>query len=228
LFCSLYYQPFYFMAARLKSPIEAGVDIFPFMCAFLPGSAVVSLLITRLGRFRWAIWVGWAIATLGAGLLILLDQNTKTPAWAGIEVVFGLGSGMVLSSVNFGIQAIVRTRDCGSAASMYAFMRTLGMTIGVAVGGSVFQNLMAQKLEALSLPTEISKNAEAYIAILKTMAPTDPVRIGVIEAYVHGFKGIFRVLTAISGAGLLASLFIKHHDMNKILDSAYRISRQFE
>jgi len=135
---------------------------------------------------------------------------------------------MVLSSVNFGIQAIVRTRDCGSAASMYAFMRTLGMTIGVAVGGSVFQNLMAQKLEALSLPIEISRNAEAYIAILKTMAPTDPARIGIMEAYVHGFKGIFEVLAAISGVGLLASLLIKHHDMNKILDSTYRISRQFE
>jgi hypothetical protein len=142
--------------------------------------------------------------------------------------VFGLGSGMVLSSVNFGIQAIVRTRDCGSAASMYAFMRTLGMTIGVAVGGTVFQNLMAQKLEALSLPIEISKNAEAYIAIVKTMAPTDPARIGVMEAYVHGFKGIFEALAAISAVGLLASLFIKHHDMNKILDSTYKISRQFE
>lgn len=219
-------MPFYFMAVKFKSPIAAGLGILPFMCAFLPGSAIVSQLITRLGRFRWAIWAGWVMATLGAGLLILIDQNTKTAVWAGVQVVFGLGSGMVLSSVNFGIQAIVRTEDCGRAASMYAFMRTLGMTIGVAVGGTVFQNLMAHKLGELSLPVEVAKNAEAYIAILKTLAVTDPIRNGILQAYVQGFKGVFEVLTGISGVGLLASLLIKHHDMNKILKSSYRLSRE--
>lgn len=219
-------MPFYFMAVKSKSPIDAGVDLFPFMCAFLPGSTIVSQLITRLGRFRWSIWAGWFIATTGMGLFILLDLNTKTAAWAAVQVVFGLGSGMILSSVNFGIQAIVRTEDCGRAACMYAFMRTLGMTIGVAVGGTVFQNLMAQKLGDLSLPVEIAINAEAYIAILKTMAATDPARIGILQAYVHGFKGVFEVMTGISGIGLLASLFIKHHDMNKVLQSSYRLSRQ--
>ena len=83
------------MAVKFKSPIAAGLIIFPFMCAFLPGSAIVSQLITRLGRFRWPIWAGWLVATLGTGLLILYDQNTKTPvlgrSWAGIQVVFGLG-----------------------------------------------------------------------------------------------------------------------------------------
>src|SRR5271163_963036 len=191
------------MATKLKSPIAAGLDVFPFMCAFLPGSAVVSQLITRLGRFRWAIWAGWAIATLGAELLILFDQNTKTPVWAGIEVVFGLGSGMVLSSVNFGIQAIVRTRDCARAASMYAFMRTLGMTIGVAVGGTVFQNFMSQELGRQGLSPEIAVDAEGYVAVLRTMAVTDPVREGAMRAYVHGFNGVFQVLTGISAIGLI-------------------------
>jgi MFS family permease len=221
-------MPFYLMAVQFMSPIAAGVALLPSMCAFLPGSAVVSQLITRLGRFRWAIWSGWLIATLGIGLFVLIDVNTKTVVWAAVQVVFGLGSGMVLSSVNFGIQAIVRTEDCGRAACMYAFMRTVGMTIGVAIGGTVFQNLMAQKLQELSLPIEIEKNAEAYIAILKTMAPTDPARIAILEAYVHGFKAVFQVMTGISGIGLLASLLIKHHDMNKVLKSNYRLSRQFE
>jgi MFS family permease len=221
-------MPFYLMAVQFMSPIAAGVALLPSMCAFLPGAAMVSQLITRLGRFRWAIWSGWLIATLGIGLFILIDVNTKTIVWAAVQVVFGLGSGMILSSVNFGIQAIVRTEDCGRAACMYAFMRTLGMTIGVAIGGTVFQNVMAQKLQELSLPIEIEKNAEAYIAILKTMAPTDPARIAILEAYVHGFKAVFQVMTGISGIGLLASLLIKHHDMNKVLKSNYRLSRQFE
>lgn len=73
-----------------------------------------------------------------------------------------------------------------------------------------------------------SRNAEAYIAVLETITATDPIRIGILRAYVHGFKGVFAVLTGVSGVRLLASLVIKNHNMNKILKSSYRISRQVE
>jgi MFS family permease len=225
LFCALYYLPFYFAAVQLKSPISSGLDLFPATVFLLPGSAVVSVLITRLGHFRWAIWVGWIIATTGSGLLILLGEHTKLGVWAIALIVFGLGNGMVLSSVNFGIQAIASTIDCARAASMYAFMRTLGMTIGVAVGGTVFQNFMSQELERQGLSSEIAVDAEGYVAVLRTMAVTDPVREGAMRAYVHGFNGVFQVLTGISAIGLIASLFIRHHGMDKALESSYKLSR---
>lgn len=183
------------------------------------------MLISRLGRFRWAIWAGWLVSTVGAGLFILLDEDTKKIVWVVALIIFGLGSGMILSSVNFGLQAIVRTEDCGRAASMYAFMRTLGMTLGVAIGGTVFQNLMSQKLGELSLPTEIAKDSEGYVAILRTLAASDPMRTGVLQAYVHGFNGVFEVLTGIGAIGLVASLFIKHYSMDKILESSYSLER---
>lgn len=94
---------------------------------------LVSILSTSLGHFRWAIWGGWVLTTAGSGLMILFGQDTKTPVWAGIFAVFGVGNGMVLTSVNIGVQAISRAEDCGRAASMYAFVRTLGMSVGVAV-----------------------------------------------------------------------------------------------
>lgn len=99
------------------------------------------------------------------------------------------------------------------------------MTVGVAVGGTVFQNLMSQKLSGLGLPTEIAHNAEGFIKIMKQMKVSDPVRMGATQAYVHGFQGVWITITVLSGAGLLASLFIKRHNMDKILDSAYRLSR---
>lgn len=97
------------------------------------------------------------------------------------------------------------------------------MTIGVAVGGAVFQNQMSEKLVELSLPVEIAKNAEAFVAHLMTLAASDPVRIGALQAYVHGFQGVFAVLTGMTGLGLLAALFIKHHNMDKILESSHKL-----
>ena len=41
---------------------------FPRTCFLLPGSAIVSLLITRIGHFREFMWTGWTVSTAGLGL----------------------------------------------------------------------------------------------------------------------------------------------------------------
>jgi MFS family permease len=129
------------MSVRDTTAIQSGVNIFPVLFLLLPGSIVVSIISTRIGRFRWALWSGWFITTTGCGLFALLDLHTKTEVWAGVFVVFGVGSGMLLSSVNFGIQAISKSENCGRAACMYSFVRSMGMSIGVAVSLSVHDNL---------------------------------------------------------------------------------------
>lgn len=197
------------------------MTLLPVTCLLLPGSILVSILTSRLGRFRWAIWIGWAITTVGAGLLVLLDRDTPTAVWASILAVFGIGNGMVLTSVNVGIQAISRVEDCGRAGAMYAFMRSLGMAVGVAVGGTVFQNVMILRLRQLGLPEAIAHNAEAFVEQLRAMDPKDPVRIGALLAYVQGYHGVFYLMTGVAIFGLLASLVIRHHNMDKTLDSRY-------
>lgn len=227
LFCALYYLPIYFLAVVFSTPIGAGVKLFSASSLMLPGSAMVSVLITRLARFRWAIWAGYFNATLGAGLLIL-GCSTATEHrshWIPGCVVFGLGHGMILSSVNFCIQASVNPEDAGRAASMYAFIRTLGMAVGVAVGGAVFQNLMSGRLASLGLPTKIAKDAEGYIAVVKTLSTANPLKVGVLDGYVGGVKGVFEMLTAVSGVGLLISLFIRRQSMDHILASKYKLER---
>ncbi|EGO55320.1 hypothetical protein NEUTE1DRAFT_123762 [Neurospora tetrasperma FGSC 2508] len=221
LFCALYYVPFYFTAVRFTSPTQSGLNIFPVTCLLLPGSIVISLMTSRLGHFRWSIWSGWVLATIGCGLLHYLKQDTKTAVWAVILAIFGIGHGMLLTSVNVGIQAISRVEDAGSAAAMYAFMRTLGMSLGVAIGGTVFQNVMVKRLEQLGLPVKIAHNSEQFVQQMLLMDPNDPVRVGALEAYVVGFHGVFWIITGAGVAALICSLFIQHHSMDKILESKF-------
>ncbi|KAF4844793.1 Efflux pump FUS6 [Colletotrichum siamense] len=223
LFCGLYYIPFYFISVRFVTPTQSGLNLFPVTCLLLPGSIVVSVLTSRLGRFRWAIWSGWALATVGCGLLVLLDENTTTALWAIYFASFGIGNGMVLTSVNVGTQAISRIEDCGRAACMYAFMRTLGMSVGVAVGGTTFQNVMVNRLRDLGLPETIAQNAEAFATELAGMAPWDPVRLGALSAYVKGFQGVFWVMTATAASGFITSLVIRKHSMDKTLESRFTL-----
>jgi hypothetical protein len=219
----MYYIPFYFASVQLKSPIASGVDLLPLSCFLLTAAIVVSQTITYSGHFRGAVWSGWVLTAIGTGMLILFDDKTKITFWVATSLVFGVGSGMVLSAVNFGIQSIVCTQDAARAASTYAFMRSLGMMIGVAVGGTIFQNAMTTKLRELRLSEDIAKEAEGFIAVLKTLSESDPLRSKATQAYVYGFKGVFAVLTGISLVGLFASYFVRSDSRDSTLDSNFEL-----
>ncbi|KAK1976438.1 major facilitator superfamily transporter [Colletotrichum cereale] len=225
LFCALYYIPFLFTSVRFATPTQSGLNLFPVTCLLLPSSIVVSVMTSKLGCFRWAIWIGWVITAVGCVLLVLLDEKTPTTLWVTYLAVFGVGNGMVLTSVNVGIQAISSVQDCGRAACMYAFMRTLGMSVGVAVGGTTFQNIMAGRLRELGLPDTIAHDAEAFANKMAAMAPDDAVRAGAVSAYVNGFKGVFMVMTAAAIWGLLSSLVIRKHSMDKTLESNFTLQK---
>lgn len=226
LFTALYYVPFFLNAMLRKSPLQSGIDLFPATCLILPGSAIVSLLITRLGHFRVFMWAGWAVSTVGTGLFLRLNGHTPTWYWALVLGVFGLGMGMVLSSVNFATQANAKVRDAGRAAAMYAFCRSLGMAVGVAISGTVFQNLMAGKLGQLGLEMDIARDAEAYLSVLRRLEATNSSAAAyVLTAYLRGFWGVFVLMLGLSGLGLMMSLCVKHREMDKRLNSQYTLDR---
>lgn len=227
LFTALYYLSFYFTAAKLATPISSGVKLLPAVIFVLPGSVVVSALITRFGTYRWAIWIGWALTTLGCGLLILLNEHTGIAVSTTVLSVLGLGLGMILSSVNFATQAsVTNDSDSGRAAAMYAFMRTLGMTVGVALGGTIFQNLMKQRLRQVGLDEAIATHAEGFVEkVLRNLNPEDPLRARALSAYVYGFRGIFIAMTAISAVALVGTACIRHFSMDRILESKFSLEK---
>lgn len=63
-------------------------------------------------------------------------------------LVSGLGLGILFSSLVFAIQASAKPSDVAMAIAMSSFFRSFGQTIGVAIGGSIFQNRMRANLLA--------------------------------------------------------------------------------
>lgn len=231
VYMALYYASFYFTACHFFGPVRTGVSIIPCTALLLPGSAIVSSLITRFGKFRWAIWTGYAISTLGTGLMIMWDDKTSTAVWAVYECIFGLGIGMVLASVNSSIQANVAPENSGQAAAMYAFIRSIGMALGVAIGGTVFQNTMKGRLQHLGIKdaAEIAKQAEGFVQqleALSTVGTEGATRRAIMSGYVHGFRGVWIVMTALSAVGLLVSLLIKRGSLDVALTSKFHVEER--
>ncbi|KAH9988713.1 hypothetical protein F4779DRAFT_638327 [Xylariaceae sp. FL0662B] len=95
---------------------------------------------------------------------------------------------------------------------LFTFMRSVGLCLGVALGGTVLQSQLRDSLSDRGLPVTIANEFESYIFELIDMPPNDPTRIAVADAYAEAFTFLFQVLTGISGAAFLLCFTITGKD----------------
>jgi fucose permease len=194
-----------------------------------PSGIITGILITRFGTFLWAIRLGLVIATLGNGLLLLLDRTKPIVVTVFILLVHAFGQGFLLTALNIASQAMGKNRNSAYAVTMFMFMRTFGMCLGVAIGGTVFGNVLLRALQKRSVPhaVDISQNSEAFVEALKHMS-TGPAKDAIVDSYVEGFHGLFYLLIGLSGLLVVLSLFIKEKTLDKKLDSDHKLMKKEE
>ncbi|KAI8631464.1 major facilitator superfamily transporter [Xylariaceae sp. FL1651] len=221
----LYYGPFYFLSVKQYSPLSAGIAMLPATITVTAAGIICGRLVTRYNNYRWPVYVGWLIASIGSGLFVIWPHNNSAHVWVITYLISGLGQGAVLNAQNFASQAMCQAGDEAVAASMYAFVRQFGMALGVGIGGTTFQNVMALKLRWLGLPVEIAKQAESYITVLHRL-PAGDFKDGILEAYNYGFTGLYSFYLVISVVALIICLlFVKSVDLTQTHQSEHRLDR---
>lgn len=216
LWCLLYYQPLYFEAVKGYKPVIAGVSMFPATFTVAPLAIVTGFLITKTGRYRWTIWLGWTVATLGNGLLVLWKVNSSIPVWLFTQLVSGIGMGILFPSLLYQIQAAAKSKDVAFAAALFSFFRAFGQAIGVAIGGAIFQNEMRRRLEQSAgfadKASALAKDAAALVQVIHNSSPEDQLTLK--TAYVDSLRTIYIVLSALTGTALVLSVFIQKYEIN--------------
>ena len=222
LWCLLYYEPLYYETVKGYTPIVAGISIFPETFTVAPVSVIAGIVVTITGRYRWALWSGWVLTTLGIGILYLLDLDTTIAAWVFLNLVPGIGMGLLFPSMAFSIQAASTSKDLAFAVAMFSFFRAFGQAIGVAIGGTVFQNQMKKKLLAYpalaSKAEEYSRDASSLVQIIKKL-PADSVRTQLIQSYADSLKIVWVTMCGLSAFALILSLLTEGLDLNKPLET---------
>ena len=100
----------------------------------------------------------------------------------------------------------------------YSFIRVFGQSLGVAVGGVVFQNQIQMKLSKYPLLAssawEYSKDATALVSLIQGMeAGTEKTQL--VQAYADSIKTIWVVMAALSGAVFVSSIFVKEYSLDQ-------------
>jgi MFS family permease len=126
------------------SPLECGVATIAIPVAAIFGSITSSATLARLGRTT--IHIG--TATMAAGLLIadivLRSVGGDLSAWdlAAPLALAGFGMGMVFVPMFDVILAGVEPHQLGSASGLLETIQQLGMSLGIAVVGTVLFSVL--------------------------------------------------------------------------------------
>ncbi|KAJ5660467.1 hypothetical protein N7507_006918 [Penicillium longicatenatum] len=223
LWCTLYYLPLYYEAVKGFSPILSGIALFPETFTVAPSAVVVGIVITITGHYRWAIWLGWSVSTIGLGLMWLIKVQTSTYGWILLNIVPGLGLGILFPSIGYAVQASAEPENLAIAVAMFSFFRALGQAIGVAVGGVIFQNQMYKNLlkyPALApMASAYSQDASGLVQVIKNMAEGS-TKSHLKEAYTNSLRIVWVVCCAISGVALLFSLLTESYDLDRVQETS--------
>ena len=119
----IYFLPLYFEATKGYNPIITGVALFPATLTVAPASIIAGAIITKTGDFKIITCIAWIIATLGLGVMILLDVDTTIPQWIFLTLCAGIGLGMLYTSLAFVNQAASDDASMAFAVSFFIFAR---------------------------------------------------------------------------------------------------------
>jgi len=119
------------------SPTESGLMLLPMVAGIMLTSITTGQIISRTGRYKIFIQVGFIVATIGMFLLTTLTPEVGYGYEAFIMVLLGLGMGVAMPVLNLAVQNEFEQKDLGSATSSNQLFRSLGSTIGTAVFGAM-------------------------------------------------------------------------------------------
>jgi MFS family permease len=204
------------------SPIQSGLYLLPVTVLEALMGIVGGLVIHRTGRYQELIWIGMILMTLGIGLFINIGADTSLGRILAYEVITGIGAGLVFNPPLIAIQALVAQDDVATATAAQSFLRNLGMSVGLVVGGVIIQNGMSKRagnLRAAGLSPALLSDFTGGDAA----ANVDQIgRIGVIgqrhavqEAFAWSLQQMWIVMVVFTAVGLIASAFITKAVLSK-------------
>lgn len=218
VFGVLYFLPLYFEAVQGYNPILAGVALFPATFTVAPMSIVAGVVISKTGDFRYVTWIGWALSTLGLGIMCLLSPSSSVAQWFFLCLIPGLGAGLLYTSLAIINQAAASEKLMASAISLFIFARMLGQCLGVAISGTVFQNRMRTNLLATTTlvdkADEYSRDATTLVDILHDMEEGN-AKDDLIAAYSDSLMIVWAVFCALSGAVTLLGFWLRHVSLDR-------------
>ncbi|KAM0811775.1 hypothetical protein AB5N19_12131 [Seiridium cardinale] len=216
-----YYLPLFFQSAFESTPLQSGLLLLPFIVTTAITGILCGIFIHRTGRFLELIWTGAALLCTGMGLFISLTTQATIGQVISFQIIGGIGSGLLFETPIIAIQSQVGQESAATATSTLNFIRNVGITLSVVVGGTVFQSSIdarAASLRASGLPDELIQRFSGQSAMANVLSigtvQNQAWKAAIEEAFSLAIKNMWILYTAAAFIGVVASVFVKQSHLS--------------
>jgi MFS family permease len=235
-YSTLYYLPTYFQIVRGASPIRSGVLILPLVCVQTVTSFSSGLLVSKTGDYWWNLVFGFAIWTVGCGLLSTFTEDTSLGEIVGFQIIYGVGAGQTFQTSLVAIQASVERKEMATATGFRNFLRMLGGTLALTICSTIVNNISRTRIRQAGLSDDQVDLILSDPTATSDLGLTQAQRLEVTRAYggcdglrgrpdtdnsAHAIRSCFYFLIPCSAICLLLTVFfIKRVSLKREDDAA--------
>ncbi|WP_432537079.1 MDR family MFS transporter [Kineococcus arenarius] len=206
---ALAYLPTYLQMAYGVDATESGLLLLPMVVALLVTSIGSGAVVSRTGRYKALPIAGTLVA--GAGMFLMSTLELSTPLWllCAYVAVLGAGLGLFMQIIVLAVQNAVHPREIGTATSSNNLFRELGVTVGVAVLGTIFTSRLTERLGD-AIPAGAGAGAHGTSSLTPELVRSLPPAVadGVVDAYATSLTPIFLWLVPMFLLGTVIALFL--------------------
>ena len=146
MFGVISFVPLFAQGALGATATQAGSLLTPLMLSWVTFSVIGGRLMLKIG-YRSLTLAGFAVLTLGFGLLAMYDREISR-FWLYFDlVIIGAGLGMTMLTLLIAVQQAVERTKLGIATSLNQFSRAIGGAFGVAIMGAFLTASLAAQLD---------------------------------------------------------------------------------
>ncbi|KAG6860626.1 hypothetical protein C0995_009275 [Termitomyces sp. Mi166 len=211
-FSGAYYLPVYYQVLG-ASATRAGIEMLSYSLGASLTSAISGIIVSRTGQYRPTMWIGFAVFTLGLGLMTMLNASSSQVVKEIYPLIAALGLGCLFQTPLIGLQAAMPIKDMATSTATFGFIRYFGAY------SMIMQHLLSTFLGEELLAIVIKKVANipnvtidtspgALSQSIRTLKniPDPIIRFEVINAYARSISTIWLVMTPIVGVSFVMSL----------------------
>lgn len=173
----------------------------------------IGIMITVTGIWNPFQIFGATLTTIGTGLLMTLKVDSNSGHWIGYQVLAGVGLGMCFNVPIIVTQRVVKASDVSTATAVVLFFQSLGGSLIVSAGQSIFQNELIKKLLSTNPDIPPLSVASADATTLRHLFTPEQLD-GILESYVHGLSLAFALAIPVTAIGTLIACVPKWVRLN--------------
>jgi MFS family permease len=148
-FAGFVFLPLFMVNVVGLSATRSGMTMMPMTLGVVAGNVLSGQLVSRLGRYRGLMLAALAILMVAFAVMGFSLDTSSTQMGVTLKMIFvGLGLGPSIPLYTIAIQNGVPPQQIGVATASATFFRQMGGTVGVAVFGTVFANILATEVGA--------------------------------------------------------------------------------